>query len=258
MTTTEAPIVNDLGSQIFQLCGTRRSAHAYLLRGRRRVALIDTGLPYTEAYMTACLAQCGLSVADIDVVVLSHEHVDHAGGAPLFASHSLIAAHPQAANKLRLADEFSLMTRAFSENATVQFEVDLLLEEGSAIDLGDLRLEVLHTPGHCSGSICLYEPDRRMLFSADTIMARGVIGGVLNSGNTCDYITSLERLKRLRVDLLLPGHGNSSTDVEADIATGVARLQALLDDSHTLFSALRDTRDGFDDIMRSLRDLNVM
>ena len=252
-----ASCVLQLAPDIFQFVGQRRCAHAYLLRGTRRTALIDTGLPTTTDHFVACLAQVGLHTDDVDVVVLTHEHVDHSGGASLFAARSLIAAHPQAANKLRTADEFALMSRAFAEHAT-PFEPDLLLAEGSSIDLGGIALEVLHTPGHCSGSICLLEASRRWLFSADTIMARGVVGGVLHSGNTSDYISSLERLQRLRIDRLLPGHGHFSDDAQADIALGIVRLKGLMSDSHALFSALRGTEDGHDEVMRSLRELNVL
>ena len=241
---------------VFQLAGASRAAHAYLVRGTRRIALVDTGLPGTTGHLVAGLATLGLTPADIDLVVLTHEHVDHAGGAAFFAGSSLIAAHAQAASKLVLADEFSLMNKLFDE-AVQPFEVDILVAEGSVIDLGGLRLDVIHTPGHCSGSICLYEPSRRLLLSADTIMANGVVGGVLVSGNISDYIASLDRLSRLKVERLLPGHGRISENAEDDIATGRARLVQMLDDSHTLFAALRDTGKGFADIMRSLRDLNV-
>lgn len=256
MSASESKVV-EVSPGIYHFLGIRRCAHAYLLRGSRRTALIDTGLPSTTDHILQCLTEVGLRRDDIDLVVLSHEHVDHAGGASLFAPHCLIAAHPHAANKLHLADEFALMSRAFDVRSQ-PFEVDLLLVEGSTLDLGGLTLDVLHTPGHCSGSICLYERARRLLFSADTIMARGVVGGVLNSGNTSDYISSLERLQRLRIDKLLPGHGRISTDAGGDLELGLARLKGLIDDSHTLFSAIRDTEDGFEDILRSLRDLNVM
>lgn len=250
-------IAVELAPGIWQFVGQRRCAHAYLLRGTRRTALVDTGLPGTLDHLDACLAQAGVRRDQIDLVLLTHEHVDHSGGAAAFAGRTLVAAHPQAANKLRTADEFALMSRAFAEHA-VPFEVDLMLVEGSAIDLGGIALTVLHTPGHCSGSICLYERSRRWLFSADTIMAKGILGGVLNSGNTSDYLSSLERLQHLRIDRLLPGHGHLSDDAQADIALGIARLKGLVDDSHALFSALYDTEDGFDEVMRSLRDLNVM
>lgn len=253
----QVPRVIEVGPGIWQFIGARRSAHTYLLRGRRRTVLIDSGLPTTTDYLDRCLATLGMTRASLDLVVLTHEHIDHAGGAAAFAPHCVVAAHPHAANKLHLADEFSLMNKAFGE-AVSPFDVDVLLVEGSAIDLGGLTLEVIHTPGHCSGSICLLIPERRMLVSGDTIMAHGIVGGVLLSGNTSDYISSLQRLQTLRIDHLLPGHGRTSSDAEADIASGIARLSNLLEDSHALFATLRETDQGFDDMMRSLRDLNVL
>lgn len=257
MTADDTPRVNELAPGVWQFVGVRRSAHTYLLKGRRRLALVDSGLPTTTGYLEACLASLGFTPRDLDLLLLTHEHIDHAGGAPFFATHCIVAAHAQAANKLVLADEFSLMNKAFAQVAR-PFEVDLCYAEGTVIDLGDLALEVVHTPGHCSGSVCLYVPQRRMLLSGDTIMAQGVVGGVLMSGNTSDYINSLHRLKRLRIDWLLPGHGRISQDVEADLQGGLARLHGMIEDSHTLFTALRGTDQGFDEVMRSLRDLNAL
>ena len=241
---------------IYQITGTNRAAHAYLIRGTRKNLLIDAGLPNTATHLTACLRELGLRPRDIHMVLLTHEHIDHAGGAPTFSGSATIAAHRLAANKLVLKDEFTLMNRAFEEMVE-DFEVDVLLDEGSAINLGNYELEILHTPGHCSGAICVYEPNHRLLFSGDTIMANGVVGGVLGSGNASDYIHTLKRLSGLKVSHLYPGHGKLSNTPEADIQMGMERLQALMDDTKTLFDAVKHANHGFDQIMRSLRELNI-
>ena len=88
MSAAETPRVSELAPGIWQFAGVRRSAHAYLLRGRHRTALVDSGLPTTTAYLEACLATIGLAAADPDLLVLTHEHIDHAGGAPFFAGAS--------------------------------------------------------------------------------------------------------------------------------------------------------------------------
>jgi len=242
---------------IWQIVGANRSAHAYLVRGSRRNILIDSGLPTTYDYLVAALAEIGLRPADIDLVVLTHEHIDHAGGSLRLAEHCPIAAHRLAANKIALADEFTMMSNAFATDIAA-FDVDILLEEGCRLNAGGVLLHVLHTPGHCSGSICVYEPQRRILFSADTIMAKGILGGVVGSGNASDYIESLERLSAMRIDCLMPGHGRISRDADSDLREGTRRLRALIDDSHVLFSTLRGTARGFDDIVKSLRDLNAL
>jgi glyoxylase-like metal-dependent hydrolase (beta-lactamase superfamily II) len=248
--------INQVASGIYQILGHNRAAHAYVIKGRRRNVMIDSGLPNTFQITEACLSEIGLATTDIDLMLLTHEHIDHAGGAALMPSHCLMAAHRLAANKLALKDEFALMNHAFSIN-TDHFEVDICLEQGSVIDLGSHELEVIHTPGHCSGSICVYEHHNKVLFSADTIMANGIVGGVLGSGNISDYVNSLRRLRSWRADLLLPGHGQNSINVVENIDIGIDRLETLLHESREVFNSLKNSGHGFDHVMRSLRELNV-
>lgn len=240
---------------IYQIFGRNRSAHAYLIRGRYKNVLIDSCLPDACDYVLACLDEIDLTAQDIDLVLLTHEHIDHAGGAPFFGRHALIAAHRLAANKLAMRDEFVLMNKAFGSVAD-EFHLDLFLSEGSTINLGNYELQVIHSPGHCSGAVCFYEPNHRLLFSGDVVMAEGIVGGVLQSGSISDYIHSLKRLAALKVDHLYPGHGKISANAEADIVKGIDRLEILLDESRLLFQVVQNSQHGFDQIVRSLRDLN--
>jgi hydroxyacylglutathione hydrolase len=239
---------------VFQILGRKRSAHAYVIKGARRNVLIDSCLPDGQAHVQGCLASLGLALEDIDMVLLTHEHIDHAGGVPMVAGHALVGAHRLAANKLTLNDEFVLMNQAFDAQAQ-PLAIDIYLHEGMSINLGNYELQVIHTPGHCSGAICFHEPRHQFLISGDVIMAEGIVGGVLQSGNISDYIHSLRRLSGLRVDCLLPGHGRISHDAQKSIALGIERLERQLEESKTLFQVVRDSQLGFDQIMRSLRNL---
>lgn len=241
---------------VYQLVLGGRSAHSYLLKGKRSNVLIDSGLPSHWTAQQAALAEVGLTPNDINLVLLTHEHIDHAGGAPLFPNSTLIGAHRLAANKLILKDEFALMNQAF-ELSLDDFHIDLLLSEGSEIDLGDLHLHVIHTPGHCSGAVCYLETRNNLLFSGDTVMGNGVIGGVLGSGNISDYLDSVRHLSMLRVEKILPGHGKVSTDSQQDFSRATGRLELLLEESKILFDAVRHSQHGFDQITRSLRNLNL-
>lgn len=226
------------------------------MRGRCSNVLIDSGLPTDWDTLKLGLGELGLAPDDINLVLLTHEHIDHAGGATMFPRHTMIGAHRLAATKLALKDEFALMNQVF-ELAVDDVHIDLLVGEGTEFDLGDFHLQVLHTPGHCSGALCFVETRNKLLISGDTVMANGVIGGVLGSGNVSDYLASVKRLANLRIDKILPGHGRISTDSERDIDKAIGRLDCLLSESKTLFDAVRHSQHSFDQITRSLRNLNL-
>jgi glyoxylase-like metal-dependent hydrolase (beta-lactamase superfamily II) len=256
MSTRERAKAREVVPNVYQLMLGGRSAHSYLLKGRRSNVLIDSGLPSHWDEQVSALAGLGLKPSDINLVLLTHEHIDHAGGASLFPPGTLIGAHRLAASKLAVKDEFALMNQAFALDLD-DFYIDLLLAEGTEVDLGDFHLRVIHTPGHCSGAVCFLETAHGLLFSGDTVMANGVIGGVLGSGNISDYLDSVRQLSTLRVEKILPGHGRVSTDSASDIKRAIERLDLLLEESKILFDAVRHSQDSFDQIVRSLRNLNL-
>ena len=112
----------------------------------------------------------------------SHEHLDHIGAAYHFYGRTFIAAHRLAANKIMLRDDFSMLRKMFNE-PNVPIDVDIWLEEGNLIDLGNFRLGVMYTPGHTSACITLFDQEKGLLFAADTLMPGGVMGGVFGSGS---------------------------------------------------------------------------
>jgi hydroxyacylglutathione hydrolase len=149
------------------------------------------------------------------------------------------------------------MLRKMFNEPNVPIDVDLWLEEGNLIDLGNFRLNVMYTPGHTSACISLFDQDRGLLFAADTLMPGGVMGGVFGSGSISDYIQSLERLKGLDAKILLSGHGRLSDTPQEDVRIAIQRSHALLSDTAQLFDAL-DARSNFEPIMQSVRDLNKL
>ena len=86
------------------------------------------------------------------------------------------------------------------------------LEEGGEIRFGSIRLEVLHTPGHTEGSVCLLDSENGRLYSGDTLF-NGSFGRVdLPGGSAEAMVDSLDRLRRLDETLtVLPGHGATTT-----------------------------------------------
>ena len=182
---------------VYQIRFKNRAANAYLVRGKHRTIMIDVGLSSNYPALLECLNHLDCPPGKIDMVILSHEHLDHIGAAWHFnESRTVIAAHRLAANKIMLRDDFSMLRKMFNE-PNVPINVDIWLEEGNLFDLGDFRLNVMYTPGHTSACISLFDQDKGLLFAADTLMPGGVMGGVFGSGSISDYIQSLERLKGL-------------------------------------------------------------
>jgi glyoxylase-like metal-dependent hydrolase (beta-lactamase superfamily II) len=236
---------------IYQIRFKNRAANAYLVRGSRRTIMIDAGLSSNYPHLVTCLNHVGVTPEMIDMVVLSHEHLDHIGAAWHFAGRTTIAAHRLAANNIKLRDDFSMLRKMFNE-PNVPIDVDIWLEEGNIIDLGNFRLSVMYTPGHTSACISLFDADKGLLFAADTLM-----GGVFGSGSIADYIQSLERLKGLNSRILLSGHGRLSDTPQDDVRIAIQRSHTLLSDTAQLFDAL-DARSNFEPIMQSVRDLNKL
>lgn len=85
--------------------------------------------------------------------------------------------------------------------------VDVKLKDGDKVKIGDEMFEVIHTPGHTPGSICLYGKNSRTLFSGDTVFAYGSFGRYdFPEGNAVHLKNSIERLTKLDVLNLYPGH----------------------------------------------------
>jgi hydroxyacylglutathione hydrolase len=101
--------------------------------------------------------------------------------------------------------------RYFSKKAgsvhDLAMEPDFFLTEGT-FKAGGLELEVIHTPGHSPGSICLYWPTYKALFAGDVIFAQGVGRTDLPGGDGEQLKESISRLASLDLELVLPGHGD--------------------------------------------------
>ena len=255
MSTTTRPsrTIREVEKGIYMIPGSKAGGcNMYLLRGSRKNALIDTGLPVDHEYLCQCLADIGLGINDIHMALVTHEHLDHAGGLSRLPGHIVVAAHVRTANKFILDDKFSMMSGVFKGTST-KFHVDFHLEDGALIDLGDLQVRTIYTPGHCSGAVCFLEPRRGALFTADTVFAGGILGGIFASGNTSDYINSLERLKEFRLEHLYAGHGRPSASPYSDLDRAIAGSRSLMRDTQVLFEAI-DHGTAFSSITKAAID----
>ena len=138
-------------------------------------------------------------------------------------------AHRYAATKIIYSDSEILRGRG-KEHDPRGYEVHVWLENNNIIQLNDKVLKIIYTPGHTSGSICIYETRQKLLFTGDTIFSKGTISAISNSGSYGEYINSLRILKTYKIDTILPGHGSLSNNVDMDLDTGIKNAQKRHDD----------------------------
>ena len=91
---------------------------------------------------------------------------------------------------------------------------DRLLQDGDELVFDDLCLQVIATPGHSPGSICLYEPKSRIMFSGDSIIGNGFFTGTPQIANFDDYLDSMEKLRDWHPEVVISAHMPDLTGAE--------------------------------------------
>ncbi len=144
----------------------------------------------------------------LKLIVSTHGHWDHTGDNAALAEHTgaQIAVHPLDA--YRLTDPKPLFAPFPIPPSVPAVE----LAEGDMVRFGSIRLQVLHTPGHTEGSVCLLSSDDGYLFAGDTLFPNGWGRIDLPGGSAEQMVESLIRLAAQPDGLrVLPGHGRATT-----------------------------------------------
>lgn len=214
---------------IEQLNGSGMESNAYLLLCERPV-LIDVGTGATLGVLRKRLEAC-LDGRKLPTMVLTHMHFDHTGGAAAVQEMTGAAAyaHPPDARALAEGDGRLTCSGWLGER---QRPIKVSpLKEGDIIDCGDAGLEVIHTPGHTAGSLCLLDRKSRDLFSGDTVFTNGGVGRWdLPTGDHGELVASLERLLKLDIRGIYPGHGPYyETDGHSHIEMGLGMARDFSD-----------------------------
>jgi glyoxylase-like metal-dependent hydrolase (beta-lactamase superfamily II) len=200
--------------------------HVYLIDGGDELALVDCGMAAGDSLerIARNVEAEGLDLGRLRRLILTHYHVDHAGGAARFRERFglEVLAPAGAAEALRTGDEravaLDVAKRAGFYDRDYRLEpvpIDRELNEGDRVRVGGLVLEVYDTPGHCDGhaSYRLLGRSRRYLFAGDVVFYGGRV--VLQNIHDCSIqrsAASVEKLAGLEFETLLPGHAAIAVD----------------------------------------------
>ena len=218
--------------------------NSYLIKGSDRSLLVDTGLDRPE-----CLEalRTGLNELEVDMLktdlFITHMHADHSGLAGTIKSSASIVYASDADGYVinhfgrehwnRLAEGAkhhgfdpelleAAITRHPGYRGGNKIPIDFTyVADGSRLTYGGYNFTVVEAPGHTDGHVCLYEPEQRILFAGDNILndiTPNITAWFDNQNPLAEYYSSLDKLERLEINLVLPAHRTQISDWRARLS----------------------------------------
>jgi len=253
--TPESPSIQEIAPHIYQApipladetISELSHVNTYLIEGDNGWILIDCGwdLPGARQALDNVFSSLEISFSNLSKVILTHGHPDHAGQTGRIKQISpstriimhrweaeLLETRYAGMEKFRAQTAEILKKNGITESDMAFFKAnplpardfaniapaDCCLYGGEIIDCGRYHLEVIWTPGHSPGHICLYEPETQILFSGDHVLpgiTTNVSYNAFSGDNPLgDYINALEKLRNLPVQSIHPAHEFSFTNLK--------------------------------------------
>ena len=176
------------------IVGDGLCSNIYVL-GREEATIVDTGVGNRDNPIFPQLAELGIKPENIKQVILTHAHHDHAMGTYLILEKVTPKIYVHEKDTKYIASSFG--------------ESLVKVNEGDIIETPIGSFIVYWTPGHTSGSMCLYNQEKKILISGDTVFPDGYYGRYDGESGSLDaIIDSLKKLTELDCDVMLPGHGS--------------------------------------------------
>jgi glyoxylase-like metal-dependent hydrolase (beta-lactamase superfamily II) len=192
--------------------GRRLGVNVYLIDGGSEFVLIDIGYLETVDEIVELIRQMDFNLSTCKMIIATHADADHIQGVARAKEllRTKVAAHPLSVEPLETGDTIMTYASIKAQNFEIPMppcKVDLLLNEGDTVAVGDLRLKVWHTPGHTSGQLSFKMG--KLLFSGDNIYKDSCVGVIdaHHGSNIPDFLQSLKRIHRDDAEFLLPSHG---------------------------------------------------
>jgi hydroxyacylglutathione hydrolase len=192
----------DLYAYIWKSAAENNS-NSFLIGGEMPV-IIDPGHQHLVKNLIKLMEKDGNRLEDVRLVIATHCHPDHLEAIQTFARGGVqVAMHEKEWEFLQeIGGQFY---RAMGTEMP-ELKVSFFLKEGE-LKLGSRTFQVIHTPGHSPGSISLYWPEKKALFTGDVVFPMGVGRTDFPGGDGGLLRDSIERLSQLDAEYLLSGHG---------------------------------------------------
>lgn len=218
--------------------------NSYLIKGRERNLLVDTGFNWPECKQAQLKAMTALGIdwADVDFFI-THAHADHVGLVGELASkdtkvycsktdaqivHNFMHSNYWAASDIYFSqhgyppEKLHRKKDDIDDYISAGGDIDFtFVDEGNTFEVGGYKLKCIATPGHSPGHMCLYDAEKKLLFSGDHILG-GITSNITSWGGKIDllglYLASLRKVDALEIDLVLPAHRELILDHHQRIA----------------------------------------
>jgi glyoxylase-like metal-dependent hydrolase (beta-lactamase superfamily II) len=192
--------------------GRRLGVNVYLIDGGSEFLLIDIGFLDTVDEIVELIRQMDFPLSSCKMLIATHADADHVQGIARTKEllETKIAAHPLSVEPLETGDEILTYATIKAQGIEIPMprcKVDIILEEGDRIKVGNLELEVWHTPGHTAGQLSFKMGN--LLFSGDNIYKDSCVGVIdaHHGSNLPEFLESLKRIQKDDAAFLLPSHG---------------------------------------------------
>ena len=202
------PNVIELNFQAGHVIG----CNVYLVFDDSEWILVDIGYEESVEEIVELIRELDFPLSKCKTLVATHADVDHGQGFAMAKQmlKTTLSAHPKAAKLLQEGDKLQTFAEIEAQDIHLNMpavDTDHMIDEGSVIEVGNLKLEVWSTPGHADSQLAFRMGN--LLFAGDNIYRDGCVGAIdaHHGSDIPAFIRSLQRIRNSDLEWLLPSHG---------------------------------------------------
>lgn len=213
------------------------NANHFAFRAKAPI-LIDTGYSTGIKETEQILKFIGINTSTIKMIINTHSHGDHVGGNKYIQNRSgcEIAMHEYGRNLIKTRDEWLTWWKYYNKKVEF-FDCTIGLRNNNIIPIGPYEFRVIHVPGHAADQIVLYCEKEKLLISSDALWENNLAVMTLRIEGIEALFTmekSLEKLEKLDVKVVYPGHGSPFTKFKEAIEKSKTRLKKYIENKEAV------------------------